>query len=53
MLGLLVWIISSPQHPIAPTSENPVKSRETIAVVSIPPSAPDTVTEGNYGNKQA
>ncbi len=35
MLGLLVSIISIPQHPIAPIPENPVKSREIIAVVSM------------------
>ncbi|AUB44352.1 hypothetical protein COO91_10575 (plasmid) [Nostoc flagelliforme CCNUN1] len=27
--------ISIPQHPIAPTPENPAKSREIIAVVSM------------------
>jgi hypothetical protein len=36
MLGLaFVSTISSPQQPIAPTPENPVKSRDTIAVVSM------------------
>ena len=36
MLGLaFVSIISIPQHPIPPTPEKPVKSRETIAVVSM------------------
>lgn len=36
MLGLaFVSIISIPQHPIAPTPKNPVKSREAIAVLSM------------------
>ncbi|WP_459195339.1 hypothetical protein [Nostoc sp. FACHB-892] len=36
MLGLaFVSIISNPQQAIAPTPEKPVKSRETIAVVSM------------------